>query len=222
MKMTLKFLFIIGLCINLLALTLIIITVIIANKKRKKIDDDDDNEIRKLRRRTSLVVIFCSCFMLLGTISLCGFISLNKKAIQHGAYNDEHYSYQSEDIFKVKHRINHTPIEESDKIANENSYKGYIIYLYRWSCGECEQINEPLNKLLKENDVQNFYHISSRSELGKTIVKAYGVTEVPCMIYFRQQGGYTIKYIKIDNGDHTASLNEDEVMRLIELQERGD
>lgn len=219
--MNLKVSFIIGLCTTLLPLVIIFL-IAVATIKEKTQEEETSTEVKKSR---SIVMLLLSVFMIIGVIFLSGTIILKNKALKHGAYTDEKYDYmKSDDVFMIKSRINHTPIDQSKELASIEDQKGFIIYMYRWSCGDCEQVYDKVKRIVKDNNVENFYFVSSRSELGKTIVKTFNITEVPSMVYIRQSGGYTIKYITEQNGDqdHTVTLREDEVMRLIELQQRGD
>ena len=131
----------------------------------------------------------------------------------YGAYTDESYDYTKEDIMTLWHRMTHSLRDQSKELPADKS--GCIIILYRWGCDDCENAHKQLYQTIQDNT--GVYAISTRSELGKSLVEKYGIIEVPAAVYIENdaENKYTKKYLVQKNKFDKTQIN-----RLFELRDK--
>ena len=131
----------------------------------------------------------------------------------YGAYTDESYDYTKEDIMTLWYRMTHSLRDQSKELPADKS--GCIIILYRWGCDDCENAHKQLYQTIQDNT--GVYAISTRSELGKSLVEKYGIIEVPAAVYIENdaENKYTKKYLVQKNKFDKTQIN-----RLFELRDK--
>lgn len=127
----------------------------------------------------------------------------------HGSYNTNR-SYT-----ELTQSIDSTPVESvlPDKLD------GSIIIYYRFGCPDCDAVYSDLSEYLKNKN--NVYWVSTESEQGKTLLKAYPVDVVPSGIYIYRNKTQDLVYIKkiLYNKSADITLNTASIDRLLELQQ---
>lgn len=131
----------------------------------------------------------------------------------YGAYTDESYDYTKEDIMTLWHHMTHSLRDQSKELPADKS--GCIIILYRWGCDDCENAHKQLYQTIQDNT--GVYAISTRSELGKSLVEKYGIIEVPAAVYIENdaENKYTKKYLVQKN-----KFDETQINRLFKLRDK--
>lgn len=160
------------------------------------------------------VLSFATFLMIIATITssiTVPFVDYQIKA--YGAYTDESYDYTKEDITTLWYRMTHSLRDQSKELPEDKS--GCIIILYRWGCDDCENAREQLYRIIQDNT--GVYAISTRSELGKSLVEKYGIIEVPAAVYIENdaKNKYTKKYLVQKN-----KFDETQINRLFELRDK--
>ena len=160
------------------------------------------------------ILSFATFLMIITTITssiTVPFVDYQIKA--YGAYTDESYDYTKEDITTLWYRMTHSLRDQSKELPEDKS--GCIIILYRWGCDDCENAREQLYRIIQDNT--GVYAISTRSELGKSLVEKYSIIEVPAAIYIENdaKNKYTKKYLVQKN-----KFDETQINRLFKLRDK--
>lgn len=160
------------------------------------------------------VLSFATFLLIITTItSSIATLFVNYQIQAYGAYTDESYDYTKEDIVTLWYRMTHSLRDQSKELPADKS--GCIIVLYRWGCDDCENAHKQLYQTIQNNT--DVYAISTRSELGKSLVKKYGIIEVPAAVYIENdtENKYTKKYLVQKN-----KFDETQINRLFELRDK--
>ena len=160
------------------------------------------------------VLSFATFLLIITTItSSIATLFVNYQIQAYGAYTDESYDYTQEDIVTLWYRMTHSLRDQSKELPADKS--GCIIVLYRWGCDDCENAHKQLYQTIQNNT--DVYAISTRSELGKSLVKKYGIIEVPAAVYIENdtENKYTKKYLVQKN-----KFDETQINRLFELRDK--
>lgn len=160
------------------------------------------------------VLSFATFLLIITTItSSIATLFVDYQIQAYGAYTDESYDYTQEDIVTLWYRMTHSLRDQSKELPTDKS--GCIIVLYRWGCDDCENAHKQLCQTIQNNT--DVYAISTRSELGKSLVKKYGIIEVPAAVYIENdtENKYTKKYLVQKN-----KFDETQINRLFELRDK--
>lgn len=110
--------------------------------------------------------------------------TLNKKALDAGAYNN---MQKTQKISEIKKHLRYG-FKESKNLPDD--LKGQIVIVFRYGCMDCDKIHDELFEYIDKNNIENIYFVSSESDQGKNIIYPYGegntclIEKVPSIIYF--------------------------------------
>lgn len=163
----------------------------------------------KLPKHNISAIIVSVIFVLGFTCLLIHMTAIDHIAKTHGSYNTNR-SYT-----ELTQSIDSTPVES---VLPDNLDGGIIIY-YRFGCPDCDAVYSDLSKQLENKN--NVYWVSTESEQGKTLLKAYPVNVVPSGIYIYRNKTQDLVYTKkiLYNKSADITLNTAAIDRLLELQQ---
>ena len=160
--------------------------------------------------------------LLLSLVFIVLFANYKHVALKYGAYGDFD---RTETIRTINHRVRYGYEDQSEELPDDLT--GCIIIFVKFGCPDCENVHDKLVKCLEDNNVENVFFVSSRSEKGKELVEKYQIQAVPSGTYFKKQGEpgsrYSeILYAEIPEVGQTDIFIEENLMKLIEHQQKGD
>jgi len=213
---------------------LLLVTLFIWQRKIKKIfakyENTEDDAVRMpLQKKFNmhkmlykLFFILASFTLVLSLVFIILFASYKHRALEYGAYGDFD---KQETMNTIKQRIRYGYKDQSEELPDDLS--GCIIIFIKFGCPDCENVHDNLLKCLDDNNVENVYFVSSRSEKGKEMVKEYNIQAVPSGTYFKKNGDagsrYSeILYTEIPEVGQTDRFVEENMMKLIYHQQQGD
>lgn len=158
----------------------------------------------------------------LSILTMSTYLYFNHKALKYGAHDGYMHI---ESISSINKNAKYGFIE-SDNIPDDLT--GCIIIYFKYGCNDCARIHDALIKSLNDNNVKNYYFVSSQSEIGKKLRQTYPIDAVPTGIYVRKDkdanvGHYTkVLYDITADSDATNIFVEDNLLYLINAQKDGE
>ncbi len=179
--------------ISTLLVSLSFIFVIISIRLRKRLYKYIDNDNVSVQIYTAVkkrikLSKFANCLSVLlviaSLISIFAYSYINQRAINCGAYDNIQSNQSIEDILYYTDN----GYTESDNIPSDLS--GKLVIFYRYGCPDCAAIHNDLIKYLSDNNIDDIYFISSRSNTGQKLLYPYSdkerclISQVPSIAYY--------------------------------------
>lgn len=180
----------------------------------------------KLNKRFNRIMLPAALFCLLTIAFVTVYSYYNNLALKYGAYgNGQHIQTLNEinDCTLVNGFL-----DQSKELPDDLS--GCIIIYIKYGCPDCRSIHDEIVNCIQDNDVNNIYFVSTRSEKGSQLLELYPVNEVPTGVYIRKKDS-TISnrftevlygHIYDDENNEVVYFEKDKMLSLIEHQKNGD
>ena len=163
-------------------------------------------------RIASRAAALVAALSLIVTIGLAITVNL---AVRHGAYE-----FGEATVAETFEHISKSPTDQSAELPDEP--KDLVVYMYRYTCPDCEDVHEYMMGWLKDQPVR-YLCVSSRSEKGIALRDELGVKEVPSVIYFDSDGKAHMRIVYVfDDGSKTSVPDMDALDYLEERIAKDD